>query len=304
MGKSPAPRIPCRPDSRRSYNLSSYLESYNVSTLVSSNAPVVICERAMYGNNRTWAHDSIGVTTPATAWYLAEGCTGGGFETWVLVQNPGDTDVTVDLSYMIDGRGNRRPPGLPSAPLPPLLQRGLLPVTESYNVSTHGKLHRAPVICERAVYGNNRTWAHDSIGVTAPAPTWYLAEGCTRTRLRDLRTGAEPRRHRRHRGPDLHDSGGGGIAGPQDYRPSRPARAITFRVNDSVDRLGRLHHGHQRQAGHLRAGHVRRKPHLGPRLHRRHRPRLDLVPGRGLHGSRLRVLGAGAEPRRHQRHNR
>jgi hypothetical protein len=45
----------------------------------------------MYGGNRTWAHDSIGVTAPAPVWYLAEGSTEGGMETWVLVQNPNPT---------------------------------------------------------------------------------------------------------------------------------------------------------------------------------------------------------------------
>ncbi|RJX19163.1 MAG: hypothetical protein C4575_09165, partial [Desulforudis sp.] len=33
----------------------------------------------------------------ATTWYLAEGCTEGGMDTWVLVQNPGSEAVTVDL---------------------------------------------------------------------------------------------------------------------------------------------------------------------------------------------------------------
>ncbi|MBU4441465.1 MAG: hypothetical protein KJ602_03280, partial [Actinobacteria bacterium] len=35
-----------------------------------------------------------------TTWYLAEGSTGGTFETWVLVQNPNDTEATVTLTYM------------------------------------------------------------------------------------------------------------------------------------------------------------------------------------------------------------
>jgi len=48
----------------------------------------VICERAMYGGGMTWAHDCIGATSPAPVWYLAEGCTAGDFETWILVQNP------------------------------------------------------------------------------------------------------------------------------------------------------------------------------------------------------------------------
>lgn len=49
---------------------------------------------------RTWGHDSIGVTAPATAWYLTEGSTGEGFETWVLVQNPNPNNVDVDLTFM------------------------------------------------------------------------------------------------------------------------------------------------------------------------------------------------------------
>src|SRR5450756_806497 len=37
----------------------------------------------------------------ARTWYLAEGCTAGGMETWVLVQNPTDDEANVRLVYMI-----------------------------------------------------------------------------------------------------------------------------------------------------------------------------------------------------------
>jgi len=90
--------FPIAGNSRQSFSVNSFVTDYNVSTKVESTGGEVICERAMYGGNRTWAHDSIGVTTPATTWYLAEGCTGGDFETWVLVQNPNDSAVTVDLT--------------------------------------------------------------------------------------------------------------------------------------------------------------------------------------------------------------
>ncbi len=36
----------------------------------------------------------------STTWYLAEGSTAGGFETWVLVQNPNGSSATVNLIYM------------------------------------------------------------------------------------------------------------------------------------------------------------------------------------------------------------
>ena len=36
-----------------------------------------------------------------------------------------------------------------------------------------------PVIPERAMYRNNRREGHDSIGTTAPANDYYMAEGAT-----------------------------------------------------------------------------------------------------------------------------
>ena len=56
---------------------------------------------------------------PATTWYLAEGCTAGGFETWVLVQNPYATGVTVDLTLMTEA-GPQNPPDLQDVPVPAL----------------------------------------------------------------------------------------------------------------------------------------------------------------------------------------
>ncbi|MBC7248130.1 MAG: pre-peptidase C-terminal domain-containing protein, partial [Actinobacteria bacterium] len=43
----------------------------------------------------------------APTWYLAEGTTYGGMETWVLVQNPNDSEVTVDLTFQTnEGKKN------------------------------------------------------------------------------------------------------------------------------------------------------------------------------------------------------
>ena len=123
----------------------------------------IICERAMYGNNRTWAHDSIGVSMPQYLWNLAEGSTDGGMETFVLVQNPNPSPVTVDVNFMT-GAGAR--PGPQDFPIP-ANSRVTFKVNDfvtDYNVSTVVVPTGGPVICERAMYGNDRTWAHDSIG--------------------------------------------------------------------------------------------------------------------------------------------
>jgi hypothetical protein len=42
--------------------LNTYITGYNVSTKVVLEGGGVICERAMYGGNKTWAHDSVGYT--------------------------------------------------------------------------------------------------------------------------------------------------------------------------------------------------------------------------------------------------
>ncbi|NPV60682.1 MAG: hypothetical protein HPY75_13625, partial [Actinobacteria bacterium] len=47
---------------------------------------------------------------PGQVWYLAEGYTGGEFDTWVLVQNPGDEDAKVTLSFQL-------PPGTSADPI-------------------------------------------------------------------------------------------------------------------------------------------------------------------------------------------
>jgi hypothetical protein len=72
----------------------------HVPTMVTSTGGDIVCERAMYGGNRAWGHDSVGVSQTAPDWYLAEGCTGTGFETWVLVQNPINSPATVALVFM------------------------------------------------------------------------------------------------------------------------------------------------------------------------------------------------------------
>ena len=166
-------------NSRQTFYVADYVpDCWDVSTKVTSDNQVV-AERSMYGNKRTWGHDSIGVSTPATEWFLAEGCTNGGFETWVLVQNPNNVPATVNLSYMTQN-------GLVNGPTKTLKANSRQTfyvadyVPDCWDVSTVVGSDQ-PVIAERSMYGNNQTWGHDSIGVSAPAIQWYLAEGCTNT---------------------------------------------------------------------------------------------------------------------------
>ncbi len=163
---------------RQTYHLNNYVSTYDVSTRVTSAAPIV-CERAMYGPGRQWATESVGAVVPGPVWYMAEGCTAGGMETWILVQNPSPTATTVNLTLITD-TGALNPPELQNVALDARSRRSfnLGKYVTNYNVSTRVDTPDE-VVCERAMYGPGRQWATDSIGVMATATDWYMAEGCT-----------------------------------------------------------------------------------------------------------------------------
>lgn len=164
-------------NSRKTFYVGNYVKSYDVSTMVSSTSDV-ICERAVYWGGMQGGHNSIGTTEPATEWFIAEGCTEGGFETWILIQNPGPGDVVADVFFQtekgeIEGPQNMKIPGRSRK----TINAGHY--SETFNISTKVEAS-GNVVCERAVYWMNRKGGHESIGVSETSKAWYLAEGCTK----------------------------------------------------------------------------------------------------------------------------
>lgn len=89
---------------------------------------------------------------------------GGGMETRVLVANPNDEAVTVDLTLMT-GEGEVMPEGLRNQTVPANSRRSF-PIHDfvtTWDVSTRVEAS-GEVIAERSMYGPDRSWAHDSIG--------------------------------------------------------------------------------------------------------------------------------------------
>jgi len=137
----------------------------DVSVEVKSTQPIVV-ERAMYWpkNGARWTdgHASAGVTSTGTTWALAEGEFGGsrGFQTYVLMANPSNTNAQVRMTLLREGEGR--------APLSiefdvPANQRvtksaqdfaGLgLQSGEKFGVIVTS-LNGAPIVVERAMYWN------------------------------------------------------------------------------------------------------------------------------------------------------
>ncbi len=121
----------------------------------------------MYGPGGVWATSSTGVSALASTWYLAEGCTAGGMETWVLVENPGASAVKVDLE-LLTSEGKATPEALKGVLIPAFSRRSfrLNDYCETFDVSTVVSAS-GPVVVERSTYGPGRVWATSSTGSTA-----------------------------------------------------------------------------------------------------------------------------------------
>ena len=182
------PMVAIPGQSRMSFPVNATVTDFDVSTQVTSTGGDVICERAVYwnldGGIRVLGHDSIGVPTSSMTWFLAEGATEGGFETWVLVQNPNPNPVDIDIDYMTST-------GPVQGPLDTVQGQSRKSyrvnndVTD-FDVSTQvtSLTPGGEIICERAMYwipdgGTQRVLGHDSKGATTAGSTWFLAEGAT-----------------------------------------------------------------------------------------------------------------------------
>jgi hypothetical protein len=137
----------------------------DVSVEVKATLPIVV-ERSMYwpknGVRWTDGHASAGVTSTGTIWALAEGEFGGsrGFQTYVLMANPSNTDADVRMTLLREGEG-RQPLSLQFTV--PANQRvtksaqdfvGLgLQSGEKFGVIVTS-VNGAPIVVERAMYWN------------------------------------------------------------------------------------------------------------------------------------------------------
>ena len=161
--------------SRLTVNASSTIWAKSSGIRVGSDQPVHV-ERAMYWNNRIEGHTAIGTASGAGEWYLAEGCTDFGFETWLTVLNPASSDALVNLRFLtekgeIDG----------GRVAVPALSRRNIRINDWISASNVSSIVSSdkPVVAEVSMYGQGRRSGTCSMGMKYPAQKWYLAEGAT-----------------------------------------------------------------------------------------------------------------------------
>jgi hypothetical protein len=159
--------------------------------VVTSSQPIIV-ERAMYlsrpGQPFAAGHESAGVATPATEWFLAEGATGTFFDLFVLIENPGPQAASVRIDYLLPN-GSTLSKAYAVAPesrytiyvddeqLPAGSgQRPLASAALSMRItSTNG----TPIIVERSMWWPQPAWyeAHNAPASTVTGTRWATASG-------------------------------------------------------------------------------------------------------------------------------
>jgi len=175
-GTSAAREHDIAPHSRVTVNAASDVGARDFSVKIDAGDPGIVAERSMYHGNRRCGTGTIGAKQPSLTWFLSEGSTDWGFETWLLIQRPGAGDARVTASY-------RKASGETVERVYTVKGNSRYTVDLSREVGTADVSTQVTsnvgVVCERSMYWNGRTAGHSTIGSPGPGRTWYLAEGCS-----------------------------------------------------------------------------------------------------------------------------
>ena len=214
---------------RRSIKLNEELPPTDVSTKLVATGNI-ICERAMYWNDRNGGHASIGLTSMSPIWYLAEGCTAYGFDEWILLMNPGDSATTARITYMVEGGVV----GTNDYPLEAHSRRTVQVSGDCPDSNVSAKVESTDgrdIAVERSMYWNDREDGHCTIGSRATSRGWYLAEGATYPDYKTWVLVENPQDESATVTATF--MGQGGVLGTKQY-PMNPQSRLTIDVNEEV----------------------------------------------------------------------
>ncbi|MEW6553647.1 MAG: SpoIID/LytB domain-containing protein [Actinomycetota bacterium] len=169
------------PHSRYTLSADQYLPGAEVAARVESDLPVV-AERAMYFDymGRRGGSCALGAAAGAGKWYLAEGYTAGGFDTYVLVGNASGEPARVKVSFLTNG-GLAKEIFCDLAPLSRFTLNVDAHFPEAEISAIVEETSGRPVVVERAMYFYHlgRLGGHAALGMPQTSTTWLFAEGYT-----------------------------------------------------------------------------------------------------------------------------
>ena len=142
--------------------------------------PLVV-ERTMWWDGRGYgAHTEKAGTAAASTWYFAEGSQGF-FHTYFLLLNPHAVDTIAHVTYLLEGGAAVQRDYTVTALSRRTIDAGSEPAlaNRSFGAVVSFDL---PGMAERAMYFGDTplfSGGHAAAGITAPATSWFLAEGAT-----------------------------------------------------------------------------------------------------------------------------
>ena len=133
-----------------------------------SDSAGIIAERSMYWGAGTplgeACHDSIGMDSAHTTFYLPDGQSSNGRETWTLVANPNGVPVDIQIDYLSAGGQSNQVVTDTIAPN----SRKTFALKDKINgrasIVVTSRTAGAPIMVERSMYWNNRGAGTDTIG--------------------------------------------------------------------------------------------------------------------------------------------
>lgn len=197
QGPSLVEEIALPPRSRVTFDINALAGTGREISLYLESAEPVVAERPMYFTYRgAWKGCTVtsGAEALSDAWYFAEGCTRPGFETWVLLANPGDAGVQATVRLILED-GTIETVGVS---LPPHSRRTVFvndEVGPGRDVSARVEAD-APICAERVMYFDyHGGWpgGHASSGLSQPRHTYLFAEGYTGAGFEEWLTLYSPR---------------------------------------------------------------------------------------------------------------
>ena len=161
--------------SRASLLVNQLVPNASVGAKIEADKPIV-AERSVYKDKGKTGTNSMGATALSKTWYMPEGVTRGGYDTWLLMLNPQDVPGTATVTYMKEDGTT-------------VVRRYLLEPRTRISVYVNEEVPNArvatkvesdlPIVAERSTYFPGGVGAHNSMGAPAPSKQWYLPEGST-----------------------------------------------------------------------------------------------------------------------------
>lgn len=169
------------PLSRRAIKVDEQVPNADLSTSVrSTNGVPVAAERVQqFDFDRGSGVNVSPGAAPSRNWYFAEGSTAWGFNTYLALQNPSDSEAFAQVTFTREGgkSGRVHYKLLPNSRVN--VDVAALPDMSQTDFTTTVRSTR-PITAERAMYFADHygiSGGHDSPGTTSPEKNWYLAEG-------------------------------------------------------------------------------------------------------------------------------